>query len=77
MDLTFYLAYIFPVKSQVCNAGGNCSDPNFVLCKIVFVFLGTVNIVNRISRPVVNIIVLCKGPSGLVTKLNKRKKLNS
>ena len=62
MGPTFYLACFFPVKPQVCNADANCSNPNFVLCKIMFVFLVTVNIVNSISRPVVNIIVLCKGP---------------
>ena len=62
MGPTFYLAYFFPVKPQVCNADANCSNPNFVLCKIMFVFLVTVNIVNSISRLVVNIIVLCKGP---------------
>ena len=39
MGLKFYLAYFFPVKPQVCNAGANCSNPNFILCKIVFVFL--------------------------------------
>ena len=74
MGRTFYLAYFFPVKPQACNAGGNCSNSNFILCKIVFVFLVTVNIVNSFSRPVVNIIVQCKGPSGLVTKLNLKKK---
>ena len=67
--LKFYLAYFFPVKPQVCNPGANCSNPNFILCKIVFVFLVNVNTVNSISRPIVNIIVLCKGPSGLVTKI--------
>ena len=74
MGLTFYLAYFFPVKPQVCNAVASCSNPNFILCKIVFVFLVNVNTVNSISRPVVNIIVLCKGPSGLVTKLISIKK---
>ena len=71
-SLTFCLAHLFPVKPQVCNAGANCSNPNLILCKIAFVSL--VNIVNSISRTVVNIIVLCKGPSGLVTKLNNKKK---
>ena len=61
------------MKPQVCNAGANCSNPNLILCKIAFVSLVTVDIVNSISRTVVNIIVLCKGPSGLVTKLNKKK----
>ena len=65
MGLTFYLTYFFPVKPQMCNAGANCSQI-LILCKIVFVSLATVNIVNSISRPVVSIIVLCKGPSGLV-----------
>ena len=73
-SLTFCLAHLFPVKPQVCNAGANCSNPNLILCKIAFVSLVTVDIVNSISRTVVNIIVLCKGPSGLVTKLNKKKK---
>ena len=31
MGLIFYLAYFFPVKPQVCNAGDNCSNPNFIL----------------------------------------------
>ena len=73
-SLTFCFAHLFPVKPQVCNAGANCSNPNLILCKIAFVSLVTVDIVNSISRTVVNIIVLCKGPSGLVTKLNKKKK---
>ena len=73
-SLTFCLAHLFPVKPQVCNAGANCSNPNLILCKIAFVSLVTVDIVNSISRTVVNIIVLCKGPSGLVTKLKKKKK---
>ena len=73
-SLTFCLAHLFLVKPQVCNAGANCSNPNLILCKIAFVSLVTVDIVNSISRTVVNIIVLCKGPSGLVTKLNKKKK---
>ena len=73
MGPIFFLAYFFPVKPQVCNAGAKCSNPNFILCKIVFVSIVTVNIVNSISKPVVNIIVLCKGPSGLVTKLNFKK----
>ena len=73
-SLTFCLAHLFPVKPQVCNAGANCSNPNLILCKIAFVSLVTVDIVNSISRTVVNIIVLCKGPSGLVTKLNNKKK---
>ena len=59
------------VKPQVCNASANCSNPNFILCKIVFVSIVTLNIVNSISRPVVNIIVLCKGLRGL-----SRKKFN-
>ena len=74
MGLTFNMAYFFSVKPQVCNAGVNCSNPNFILCKIVFVFPVTVNIVNSISRPVVNIIVLSKGPSGLITKIKFKKK---
>ena len=74
-SLTFCLAHLFPVKPQVCNAGANCSNPNLILCKIAFVSLVTVDIVNSISRTVVNIIVLCKGPSGLVTKLNKKKNI--
>ena len=69
------MAHLFPVKPRVCNAGANCSNPNLILCKIAFVSLVTVDIVNSISRTVVNIIVLCKGPSGLVTKLNKKKKM--
>ena len=73
-SLTFCLAHLFSVKPQVCNAGANCSNPNLILCKIAFVSLVTVDIVNSISRTVVNIIVLCKGPSGLVTKLNNKKK---
>ena len=73
-SLSFCLAHLFPVKPQVCNAGANCSNPNLILCKIAFVSLVTVDIVNSISRTVVNIIVLCKGPSGLVTKLNKKKR---
>ena len=72
--LTFYLAYFFPVKLQVCNAGASCSNPNFVSCKILFVYLVTVNILNSISRLVVNIIVLCKDPSGLVTELTNKNK---
>ena len=76
-SLTFCLAHLFPVKPQVCNAGANCSNPNLILCKIAFVSLVTVDIVNSISRTVVNIIVLCKGPSGLVTKLNKKKKIKN
>ena len=71
-SLTFCLAHLFPVKPQVCNAGANCSNPNLILCKIAFVSLVTVDIVNSISRTVVNIIVLCKGPSGLVTKKKKK-----
>ena len=74
-SLTFCLAHLFPVKPQVCNAGANCSNSNLILCKIAFVSLVTVDIVNSISRTVVNIIVLCKGPSGLVTKLNNKKKI--
>ena len=31
MGLTFYLAYFFPAKPQVCNAGANCSNTNFIL----------------------------------------------
>ena len=77
ISLTFYLAYFFSVKPQVCNAGANCSNPNFILCRIVFASIVTVNIVNSISRPVVHIIVLCKDPSGLVTKLNFKKTLSS
>ena len=76
-SLTFCLAHLFPVKPQVCNAGANCSNPNLILCKIAFVSLVTVDSVNSISRTVVNIIVLCKGPSGLVTKLNNKKKKKS
>ena len=57
VSLAFHLTYFFTVKPQVCNAGANCSNPNFILCKIVFVSLATVNTVNSISRPVVNIIV--------------------
>ena len=71
-SLTFCLAHLFPVKPQVCNAGANCSNPNLILCKIAFVSLVTVDIVNSISRTVVNIIVLCKGPSGLVTRKKKK-----
>ena len=74
-SLTFCLAHLFPVKPQVCNAGANCSNPNLILCKIAFVSLVTVDIVNSISRTVVNIIVLCKGTSGLVTKLKIKKKI--
>ena len=73
MGLTFYLAYFFPVKPLVCNTGANCSNPNFIVCKNVFVFLVNVNTVNSISKPVVNIIVLCKGPSELVTKIKLKK----
>ena len=29
--LTFYLAYFFPAKPQLCNAGANCSNPDFIL----------------------------------------------
>ena len=74
IGLTFYLTYFFPVKPQVCNAGVNSSNPNFIiLCKIIFVFLVNVNTVNSILRPVVNVIVLCKGPSEPVTKLKIKK----
>ena len=31
MGLTFYLAYFYSVKPQVCNSGANCSNPNFIL----------------------------------------------
>ena len=30
MGLIFYLASFFPVKPEVCNAGANCSKPNFM-----------------------------------------------
>ena len=62
MGLTFSLAYLFP---QVCNACANCSNLDFVLFKIVFVFIVTVNIVNSISRPVVILLCCVRAPPGL------------
>ena len=57
------------MKPDVCNAGTNCSKIYFM--QNLVVTLVTVNIVNSTLKLVVNIIVLCKGPSGLVTKLEK------
>ena len=36
--LTFNLAYFSTVKSQVCDAGANRSNPNFILFYVMCLF---------------------------------------